>query len=389
MTASAPPDEECGPLEDRWSEHVGILQCPISGQPLRLLSQTELRSVNAQIVSLTRLSRYGEPVGHPLESGALGTPDLSHVYRIEAGIACLLPSLAMVSPTDVTISDDDENMTSVKKFYDDFGWLDTATGQTNDAAAFTATSDTAALYARATTRRIAARLHGGKYLLDAASGFVAPMFVSLSETFSYRVCMDFSILALRRTQTRLGEHALCVLGDLTALPIASGAVDQSMSLHTIYHIPPEHQDKAIDELVRATRPGGEVVVAYSWSNAPLMNAMLDLTMRLGRLRRGTPPPPGPQTDDDERNLYFRPQGRDWLARLRRRYDVRLRVLSATNTQFQKAFFKDTRFGRAAAAIVLVLESVFEPFAARFGQYPLFIIRASGSRSRPDTSSLKA
>jgi ubiquinone/menaquinone biosynthesis C-methylase UbiE/uncharacterized protein YbaR (Trm112 family) len=367
------------PVSNPWADHIDLLRCPISGLPLSLLSETDQRLVNSEINALARLCRNGAPVRDLVSLPALGSPDLRYIYRIERDIPCLIGALALVRPDDVDRSTIDRNMESVKQFYDEFGWLDAGAGNTNDAVAFTATTAAASVYAVGVTKRIGAKLYGGRYLLDAASGFVAPVLVDLSSKFEYRVCVDFSILALRRTKDRLGRHALCILGDLTSLPVASGSVDQAMSLHTLYHIPPEHQTRAVDELVRVTKPRGSVIAVYSWANAPLMNAILSMTVLLGGLRRRVTTARDVERVDPAVPLYFRPRGREWLAELRQKYKVGLRVASATNAQFQNAFFKDTPFGRFMVPLILTLETLFEPVTARFGQYPMFVISTAPTR----------
>jgi ubiquinone/menaquinone biosynthesis C-methylase UbiE len=39
--------------------------------------------------------------------------------------------------------------------------------------------------------------------------------------------------------------------------------DAAYCAHVIYHIDGDHQDKAIRELIRVTKPGGRIVVIYS------------------------------------------------------------------------------------------------------------------------------
>jgi ubiquinone/menaquinone biosynthesis C-methylase UbiE len=39
--------------------------------------------------------------------------------------------------------------------------------------------------------------------------------------------------------------------------------DAAYCAHVIYHIDSDHQDKAIRELIRVTKPGGRIVVIYS------------------------------------------------------------------------------------------------------------------------------
>jgi hypothetical protein len=48
----------------------------------------------------------------------------------------------------------------------------------------------------------------------------------------------------------LGDKAICLLCDITNLPIKEGMVDGFIALNTIYHILKEEQIKAITELYR-------------------------------------------------------------------------------------------------------------------------------------------
>src|SRR5512137_25918 len=56
----------------------------------------------------------------------------------------------------------------------------------------------------------------GKYLLDAGSGPVQwPAYLTYSEGYQYRVCMDISLVALQEARSRLGDKGLYVVGDIS------------------------------------------------------------------------------------------------------------------------------------------------------------------------------
>lgn len=55
------------------------------------------------------------------------------------------------------------------------------------------------------------------------------------------------------------------VADAVALPIADDAVDAALSVHMLYHVPPDEQRGALRELARVVRPGGPLIVT---TNAP-------------------------------------------------------------------------------------------------------------------------
>jgi hypothetical protein len=102
-----------------------------------------------------------------------------------------------------------------------------AAGVYKDSAEFTVVRPITQRYNAACSRRIAAQLRAGEYLLDAASGPVHALNVPLSENYRFRICLNFSIRALREAKKTLPPgRGLFVLGD------------DVISLHMLYHLPP-------------------------------------------------------------------------------------------------------------------------------------------------------
>lgn len=263
----------------------------------------------------------------------------------------------------------------VRGYYDERGWNTGEDGMFQDALDFTVTTSAAHEYTRACNGRVTAQLGGGSYLVDAASGPVPESYRSMSTGYAFRICVDFSINALRAAKRSIGDHGLYLLGDLTQLPIANGVIDDAISMHTIYHIPPEKQEVAIDELVRIVKPGGKAVVVYTWNTSPLMHGIARSSMAIGRWRRGQWRSSPTQTPTEENPLlYFRPQGVEWYERIAPKYRSELKLFSAVDMGFQARYFKDSRFGRMMTRMVFRLERLIEPYAARAGQYPMFVFR---------------
>jgi SAM-dependent methyltransferase len=75
--------------------------------------------------------------------------------------------------------------------------------------------------------------------------------------------LDMSLGMLAAARDRLGTVAAVGLlaADATALPLPDGAVDLTLAMHMLYHVPDPSQ--AVRELRRVTRPGGRVVIGLN------------------------------------------------------------------------------------------------------------------------------
>jgi len=358
---------------------LGILRCPITGNPLSILSPEELAESNRRLAARTLLHRDGTPARTPL-TFALGTPQRSEIYRVEDSIVWLLADLALVTGSTIQSGTIAAERKVVQSFYDDYGWLKAETGLFNDTAEFLATRAYAQSYQQYCNGRIGRELSGGKYLVDVASGAIPHAeYLEFSRHYDVRICVDFSIRALREARAKLGDAGLYLLGDITRLPLASGAVDGVISLHTIYHVPQTEQTAAVDELVRVTKPGGRVVIVYVWASSVAMNFSFALRRKFGRIKhalrpKGGPVASAPPSASDIPPLYFSPQNHNWFAReIASRHGAKLRVWSAASLLFQLHFFSDRGFGRLTLALVKKLEDFFPRLAGRYGQYPMFVI----------------
>lgn len=360
-------------------KHLSLFRCPISGGELRLASMDELAAINMEVRDGRRISRDGSRVPQNLEVALLAGGG-RFVYRVADGVACLLPDLAIVQTQDVATDARDADSAGVRRFYDELGWVQRADGTYEDTALFTEASTIADRYRVACNRRIGKQLRGGKYLLDVASGAIPhPEYLDFSLNYGFRVCVDFSMRALLEARKKLGEKAICVLGDITCLPLRTDAVDDAISLHTIYHVPVAKQTAAVDELVRVTKPGGCALVVYTWSKSSAMEAIFKVRGTLGTLRRGGKPSPAAvkarTAPDSTSPLYFHPQGIEWYdEQIRTRHRARLFVWSFVSTFFQQRFFRSKASGNFLAKIVEFVEAIAPSWCGRHGQYPMFVIR---------------
>ena len=345
-----------------------IFRCPETGQPLRFASDHPGPAPESWS-RLAATHKLGEL------AGCLVTEDGASAYPVWKDILGLLPELRAALGVSSSPSLRDEKR-GVAKFYDEFGWKESAVEEHfNDALAFEDLRPLTAFYRKRCHRRVNRHLPGGRFLLDVASGPVQiPEYRAFSEHYDRRICVDLSINGLLAAKRRLGAHAICVLGDITALPLRDGAVDNFVSLHTIYHVPADEQATAVAELFRVLQPGREGVIVYSWGGRAAINRWAERAARwipAPKTATSGSGPPLPAGLD----LYFDPHDIDWYRReVASRFPTRLRVWRSVGKEFLQYFVR----GPLSAALLLwplyLGEQLFPRLFGRIGICPMFVLR---------------
>ncbi len=241
----------------------------------------------------------------------------------------------------------------------------------------------------------------GRFLLDAGSGPVQyPEYLTYSEGYLARVCMDISIVALREARKRLGEKGRYVVADIAHLPFKSEAFDGIVSLHTVHHVPMEDKLPAYEELYRTLTPGRTMIIVNGWTHAPLMVRLQKFMGRMRRLhdwwlrqvRKEDVPPPGgnaPVSNPDEaaEPREVRPAGTfvqklnaEWLTQaLTGRMPFEIYVWRSVSVSFLRSVIYPEWAGRFWLKVIYGLEEIFPRWLGRIGQYPLVVI----SKPQPD------
>ena len=234
----------------------------------------------------------------------------------------------------------------------------------------------------------------GIYLLDAGSGPVQyPEYLTYSEGYQARVCMDISIVALKEARKRLGDQGRYVVGDIAHLPFKSNLFDGIVSLHTIHHVPLEDKLPAYDELYRTLKPGKTMAIVNGWTNAPLMrwlSRFMDAIKQFHDWRRkrkvGTKPVEAAiktasesvQEADQESapaGTFVHKLDAEWLTQaLKDRMDFEILVWRSVSVRFLRSVIYPEWGGRFWLKILFWLEERFPRLLGRIGQYPLLVVR---------------
>lgn len=247
-------------------EWLSILTCPITGSDLRFMQADEICLLNSRISTGSVRQLDGRLMTASIEQGLISS-NKEYVYPVINEIILLLKDLAIASSADTVVSGlmgADKHW--VKNFYDQKGWLTDETGFYTDAIIYEDLREVSRDYIKKCHKRVGRYIvPSGKYLLDAASGAVQyPEYIEYSANYEYRICVDFSFMALSEAKKKMGNKGICILCDITDLPFKDNSIDCFLSLHTVYHIPKNEQVTAIKELYRVLMPKGKGIVVYDW-----------------------------------------------------------------------------------------------------------------------------
>jgi ubiquinone/menaquinone biosynthesis C-methylase UbiE len=226
----------------------------------------------------------------------------------------------------------------------------------------------------------------GKFLLDAGSGPVQwPEYLTYSQNYQYRVCLDISIVALEEARHRLGTKGLYVVSDVANLPFKSDVFDGLVSLHTLHHIPPAEQPDAYAGFVRVLKPERTGVVVNAWTSPVLMARMAWLIKLMDRVsgivNRFNPKRKVKLPEEKARPAASKPTGTftqhitpEWLkVNLAGRVDFKIMVWRSASVRFLRTVIQPWLFGKLWLRWLYNQEEQEPEYYGENGQYPLIVI----------------
>lgn len=277
----------------------------------------------------------------------------------------------------------------VRQFYDQVGWQKISSGVYQNAE-YEDLRPVSRAYIHKCHLRVNRHLdHQGKYLLDAGSGPIQyPEYLTYSEGYQYRVCLDISIVALKDARERVGDHGLFVVADVANLPFATEVIDGLVSLHTLHHLTADDYLPAYHELRRVMKSGARAVVVNGWGDSSLMRFFRYPVLLMERLikKNENTGKKSIKKDDEsskpqtklEKNTKNKPDGTfvhkldaDGLRKLLGEdFPVEITVWRSVSVRFLRAMIQPYLLGRLWLALLYGLEELFPRFFGEKGQYPM-------------------
>jgi SAM-dependent methyltransferase len=226
----------------------------------------------------------------------------------------------------------------------------------------------------------------GKYLLDAGSGPVQwPAYLTYSEGYQYRVCMDLSHVALIEARNRLREKGLYVVGDISTLPFREGVFGGTVSMHTLHHLSSEDQRKAYDEMLRTLESYCTMVIVNGSSSSLFMqqlNWMVMLAERLGvktsvEVKTVKPAVEKPKKETEveplARGTYIQKNSILWIRNELKDYHMQVLPWRSVSVRFMRAVIHPWLAGKYWLRFIFWREEKDPLWYAENGQYPMVVI----------------
>ena len=291
---------------------------------------------------------------------------------------------------------------NVRKFYDQVGWQVEKDGYYQNAR-YEDLRPVSREYIHQCHLRINRHLdQNGNFLLDAGSGPIQyPEYLTYSETYKYRVCVDLSIEGLKEARKRTGGRGLCVVADVANLPFKEGAFDGIVSLHTIHHVPATEKKQAYQEIFRTLKQGRRAVVVNGWTQSSFMERLWWLvkisnaiSYRIDLLRGKQVPKSNPKKEiqiegEPEKKregkaptgTFIQKMSPDVLRKeLGGIMEFEIFVWRSVSVQFLRAMIHPWALGKFILRWLYRLEEKNPHKYGEEGQYPLIVIKKPAGKS---------
>jgi ubiquinone/menaquinone biosynthesis C-methylase UbiE len=280
-----------------------------------------------------------------------------------------------------------ETSEQVRQFYDQIGWQEISKGAYQNAR-YEDLRPVSQEYIRRCHLRVNRFLRDtGRFLLDAGSGPVQySEYLTYSQGYAKRVCLDISFVALQEARKRIGEHGLFVVADVSRMPFSQEAFDGVVSLHTLHHLPVEDQLKAYQEIDRVLSPGSSAVVVNGWTDSVLMRRMNWLVRGMEWLGKQISSmrekeQTNPETLGDSKAKKDSPTGtftrkmdaQSLKMELAGKVAFEIFCWRSVSVRFLRAVVHNLLGGRIWLRLLYNLEERFPHYFGEKGQYPLIVV----------------
>lgn len=269
----------------------------------------------------------------------------------------------------------------VRRFYNEVGWQQISEGVYQNAL-FEDLRPVSRTYIHRCHLRVKRYLSPiGHYFLDAGSGPVQyPEYLTYSQGYRYRVCLDISMVALKEARKRIGDHGLYVVADVAHLPFCDNVFDGIVSLHTIHHVPKDDHLRAYMELKRVLSPEKRAVVVNGWEDSAFMRLFRYPILFMERITRTNKTPDAvpdssmSESEEKTQGTFVQKMNAESLRDLLKdEVPIQIKVWRSVSVRFLRALIHSLLLGRLWLNGLYLFEEAFPRFFGEKGQYPLIIL----------------
>ncbi len=198
----------------------------------------------------------------------------------------------------------------------------------------------------------------GKNFLDFASGPIQyKEYLKYSNNFKYRHCVDFSKQAINIAKIKLKKKGKYYAKDFMKIKFKDNFFDCTLSMHTIYHMNKNLQEKAVRKLLKVTKPNKPVIIVYS-NPSPLIKKIYSIFIKPKK----------------KKSLYFYCHPLDWWKKFENEAKIDFYCWRSFSSQHQKILFPNNFIGNLLFKITFYLENKYINFFSKNFQYPLIILK---------------
>ncbi len=235
----------------------GLMVCPFTKKSLRLMTEKELISFNAQIKHGDLFFYPGAPVNIELKA-ALVTANQTYVYPIIDNIRYLQRKTAIVSKNRT-----DNHLRRVPQDEIDLFYKTYGLGVDNSIEKSSKKLNSNPISQEKVTQLGRLLPKGGECFMSVVTHDVDSIHnLTYGRSFKHYFHMDFSLPRLLAVKDELPNETILVLGDVDHLPFSDSAVEALFSFDYINNYDKEVQSLAYEELKRCLKPDGVSIMLY-------------------------------------------------------------------------------------------------------------------------------
>ena len=262
---------------------------------------------------------------------------------------------------------------TVRDFYDGYGWKKVTEGQLGEDKQFRQFSKPYYRYPDADNRTISCFSHLSGRLLIAGGGDLPESHVRIASKFSNVCCLDISRTGLDIAKSKL-EKSHFVLGSILNIPFPDDYFDAVFCAHVIYHIDIDLQERAVDELIRTTKPRGRIVILYS-NPESLMRRIVRKKKRLPilwRMRRGSKAHSN-QPSEERPPLYYALHPLRWWQRFGTKCDLSFMPWDVMEAEQESELLWNDTMAAIAYWLCHRFERKYPEVAVKWWQFPIIVL----------------